>query len=63
MAVGKAIDDPVKNDAIDQLRWEMPSQTFRGATDKVTEQGADPRSIGGLCEVKVGKEVQGLLTS
>lgn len=63
VAVGEVVDGPVEDDSLDQLGWQPVPQAFRSATNKVTEQSTYAGSVGRPCEMEVGEEVQGLLSS
>lgn len=63
VAVGEVVDGPVEDDSLDQFGRQPGPQSFRSATNKVTEQSTYAGSVGRPCEMEVGEEVQGLLSS
>ena len=60
MPVGEGIDDAVQHDAFDKVRRVNFQQSVLRTAHEISQQGPGAGGIGGVGEVEMSKEVQGL---
>lgn len=61
MGICKLIDGSVEHNPFHQVIRKFSPKRFGSPSNKIAEEGANPRTIGGFGEVKMGEKVQGLL--